>query len=105
MDSMDLDTFRTAVLQLVKNTNLFLSGVALVQTPSRTLLSASLGRTEVAEETTYPQPNMDNYDKGKSMFQRNFCIEGHPLCTVQVLTFKMENPDREASRWQLGFRN
>lgn len=106
MSSMDLSTFRAAILELIKDTNLFLSGVAIVQSPSDVLLSASLGVKDAPDAVrVWPEPSMANYEAGKRDFQRRFQIEGHPLRTVTILSFKMEDPDRLATRWQIGFRN
>lgn len=102
--SMDLDTFRCKILALIKDSNLSLSGVALVQSPSDVLLSASLGVTPSTDDGSWPVPAMANYQLAKRRFQREFVIDGHPLRTCVVISFKMEDPDRTASRWQLGFR-
>lgn len=101
---MDLDVFRDKIKDLLKDTNLFLSGVALVQSPSDVLLSASLGVNASDAQLKWPEPGLENYASAKKMFQRHFVIEGHPLRTCVVLSFKMEDPDRQAMRWQLGFR-
>lgn len=102
---MDLKSFKAKIVEFIADTNLVLSGVAIVFEQNQCSLSASLGTTRASAQYEWPAPGTTEQDRALELFKKKFVIEGHPLISLRVLEFEMENPSRMAWRWQIGFRN
>lgn len=102
---MDLKTFKIKINECLIDTNLILSGVAMVFEENQCSLSASLGVSTTPAQWEWPKPSVAEQAYAFDLFKKKFMIDGHPLFSLRVLEFEMEDPSRVAWRWQIGFRN